>query len=136
MRRVRGFTLLELMVVVTVIAILAGIAITSYTKQIRKSRRAQAVQVLSDLSLRQEKWRTNNAEFADIGDLDPSGKLTDSDTSPWYSFEASDLSGTTYTFVATPRSGTDQEKDTCGAFTFAMEEGTLTKSAEGGSSCF
>jgi len=134
MRRVRGFTLIELMIVVVVIAILAGIAITSYSKQVRKSRRAQAMQVLTDLSLKEEKWRTNNAEFADIATLGAS-VLVNSENSPWYEITASDLTGTTYTLTATPRAGTDQENDVCGAFTFAMEAGTVEKSATGGSDC-
>ena len=45
MRRIRGFTLIELMIVVGVVAILASIAVPIYNEQIRKSRRADAKQV-------------------------------------------------------------------------------------------
>jgi type IV pilus assembly protein PilE len=136
MPRSRGFTLIELMIVVVVIAILAGVAIASYSNQVRKSRRAQAMQVLNDLALREEKFRTNNAEYADIADLCTGcADLINDENSPWYSFEASDLSASTWTIVATPRAGTDQENDSCGAYTFELLNGTVKKSAEGGASC-
>ena len=135
MHRSRGFTLLELMIVVVVMAILAGVAISAYGNQVRKSRRSQAMQVLNDLALREEKYRTNNAEYADLDVLCNGGScsaLTDTDSSPWYSITASNLTGTSYTLTATPRAGTDQVKDPCGAFSFEYENGTLKKSAAGG----
>jgi type IV pilus assembly protein PilE len=136
MPRSRGFTLIELMIVVVVIAILAGVAISAYSNQIRKSRRSQAMQVLNDLALKEEKFRTNNAEYADIPDLCGNcDELITEENSPWYSFAASDLTASTWTITATPRAGTDQEKDTCGAFTFRLSNGTVNKSAEGGSTC-
>lgn len=63
MKQVRGFTLLELMIVVVVIAILASLAMSGYQKQVRKSRRAEAQQILSDYALREEKLRSNAANY-------------------------------------------------------------------------
>jgi type IV pilus assembly protein PilE len=87
MKKQLGFTLLELMIVVAVIAILAAIALTSYRNQVRKSKRAEAKQVLSDYSLREEKWRINNATYgtlANIGGVtaSPSGYYTIAITTP------------------------------------------------------
>lgn len=42
----RGFTLIELMIVVAVVAILAAIAYPSYTEHVARSRRAEAKSVL------------------------------------------------------------------------------------------
>ncbi len=63
MDKMRGFTLLELMIVVLVIAILASIALSGYQNQVRKSRRADAKQVLSDYALREEKLRANSTAY-------------------------------------------------------------------------
>jgi type IV pilus assembly protein PilE len=63
MRANRGFTLLELMIVVGVIAILAAIAYPSYVDQVRKGRRSEAKQVLSDYATREEKWRSNSSTY-------------------------------------------------------------------------
>ena len=57
--RARGFTLIELMVVVAIIAILATIAYASYTNYVFRSRRTDARQALLQAAALQERYYTN-----------------------------------------------------------------------------
>jgi type IV pilus assembly protein PilE len=66
---VKGFTLIELMVVLAIVAIIAAIAIPSYAAQVRKSRRADATSTLGDAQLRQERWRAENPAFGSLADI-------------------------------------------------------------------
>jgi type IV pilus assembly protein PilE len=60
--RIRGFTLVELMVTMLVAAILIGVAIPSYSSYVRKSRRTEAKTAVLDVaSLEERFYSTNNA---------------------------------------------------------------------------
>ena len=58
MAPVRGFTMIELMIVVVVVAILAMVAYPAYQNQVRESRRSEAHIALSKLSNDLEKFRS------------------------------------------------------------------------------
>jgi type IV pilus assembly protein PilE len=66
----RGFTLVELMIVIVIVAILAAIAVPGYTSQIRKSRRTEARNALLDAAAREERYyATNNSYTIASSDL-------------------------------------------------------------------
>jgi type IV pilus assembly protein PilE len=62
-RRARGFTLIELMVVVLIATLLTIIAVPSYTAQMRKSRRTEAKTALLDLAGREERFMATNGTY-------------------------------------------------------------------------
>lgn len=116
MRRIKakGFTLIELMVVVAVIAILAAIAIPSYLEQSAKGRRAEAMRAVGEYQLALERWRAENPTYGSC----PSG-FTCSGTRPslpssdFYTItEPAAATASTYTVQAAPTGR--QSGDRCG----------------------
>lgn len=66
MKRMAGFTLIELMIVVAIIAVLASIAIPSYQNYVQKSNRAVARGALLEIAGRQEQFFVNNNQYATL----------------------------------------------------------------------
>ena len=136
MKKARGFTLLELMVVVAIIAILASLAFNSYTKQLRKSRRAEAKQLMADYALREEKWRNNNATYGTLANINgatptPSGNYSLTVTYPSSGTCAGGASkGQANSFIITGAavSGQPQAADTgCTTMTLTNDCGDVVK---------
>ena len=69
-RAERGFTLIELMIVVAIIGILAAIAYPSYDEYVKRGNRTEGQALLSDASARQERYfGQNNAYITSDADI-------------------------------------------------------------------
>jgi type IV pilus assembly protein PilE len=62
-KRVAGFTLIELMIVVVIVAVLSMIAYPSYQKYMQKSRRGQAKADLTEIAQELERQFTVNRTY-------------------------------------------------------------------------
>ena len=126
--RIKGFTLIELMIVITIVAILVALALPSFHDAIRKSRRSDGMNAIVDLHLAQERWRVNNTEYGSLTDLG----VADPFVSPngHYSLTiAANPTAIAYTITADALN--DQDKDSCGDFILTFNAGVITKTADG-----
>lgn len=106
----KGFTLIELMIVVAVIAILAAIAYPSFADSVRKGHRGQAKADLLEVAQLLERSRTVNNGYQAF--TLPFAQSPRTGT-PRYGIALA-RTATTYTLTATPQ-GTQLQDTECGA---------------------
>jgi len=119
----RGFTLIEVMIVVAILGVIAAIAFPSYMESVRKSRRADAKSALMAASQAMEKYFTEHQAYyvtatqqatlgSNAADVYPT-------TSPDGYYTLSFSVGPTasaYSLQAAPTAGKGQTSDKCGTF--------------------
>lgn len=113
MSRQRGFTLIELMIVVAVVGILAAVAYPSYMDQVRKGRRAEAQAALLNIGARQQQTLLDVRSYrSSLADLNVGLPATVQQT---YTVTLVLGTGTVPAFTATAAPVGAQAADTCGS---------------------
>ncbi|WP_297727496.1 type IV pilin protein, partial [Limnohabitans sp. Rim8] len=106
-QRNRGFTLIELMVVLAIVGVLASLALPSFQSQIRKARRIDAQTSLQRIQLEQVRWRSHHDTYAlNLNDLG----LTSSSGQAYFQLSISEASSDG--FIAMASALGDQANDT------------------------
>ena len=111
--RVRGFSLIEMMIVLAIIGILAAIAYPNYMDSVIKGRRADAGDALLYIQQLQEKYRANHIDFGTLSEIGYGADATEYSTDGYYVMTTTgDGSSTAYTIKAVAKTGTSQASDT------------------------
>jgi len=129
-RRVRGFTLIELMIVVGVLAILASIAFASYRNAVVNSRRAAASACLLEVAQFMEREYTTRLTYANVTTLPT--LACRNDLAAFYTFSLNGAAtATAYSVQAVPQ-GVQASADTkCGTLRL-NQAGTRSITGSGG----
>jgi len=111
----RGFTLLELMVVLAIVAILVGIAVPSYSVYVRKAERKAAMAALQGLAQAMERFYAQSNSYKDAADENGVPRHFPA-TSPLdgpakYNLRITAADDSSYTLQAQPIDGKGQEQD-------------------------
>jgi prepilin-type N-terminal cleavage/methylation domain-containing protein len=122
----KGFTLIEVMVVILIIGILGSLAMPQYTKFVEKAKITEAKSFLATLKTAQNIYYTENDSYAiDLNDL--AIDIPENSKFFTYSEDLTDASATVYSYTITREGGKYGAGSDLGAGTITIDEtGKLT----------
>jgi len=94
MKQQRGFTLIEVMIVVVIVGILATIALPNYTDYVTRGRIPEATSNLASMRVQMEQFYQDNRTYAGAT------ACATPPTGQYFTFSCSALSATAYTLQA------------------------------------
>ena len=120
--KAKGFTLIELMIVVAVIAILGAIAYPSYVNYVVETRRGTAAACLVEMGQYMERHFTTNLSYEIDRDVfNGIGFECKGDLADFYDFDfTADPTATAYVLQADPKGAQDRDTE-CGILTLNQE---------------
>lgn len=115
----KGFTLVELLIVVTIIGILASVALPAYNDHVIRGKLTEATSGLSDARVKMEQSFQDNLTYNSAGDgtTCPAGIPAASTN---FTYSCSGLSATAYTITATGRNNLS-------AFSYTIDQANAKK---------
>jgi len=112
MKHIKGFTLIELMIVVAVVAILTAVAIPSYKDYIIKGNRAAAQAFMVNVENREKQYLLDVRAYSNVLGSTGLGLTSPDNVDKFYSITiATSSAPPTFTITATPRAATRQAND-------------------------
>ena len=105
-RKQRGFTLIELMIVVTIIAIIAGIAVSAFSGAGREAEQSRIMAEINSLNDAMSRYYQGSYSYTGATiDALRGGVNVSIAASPNYTVTLNNLAGQTYILLATPVAG-------------------------------